>query len=162
MKGLSKGKLVPSQKNEQTGKYNTTPTLLPFFSGKKMVEVACGGEFTFSLDKHGNCFSWGSNIHGQTLQDSSEPFYSSPQPLSLKDNPKIKKMSLGDFHTFLLLEDNGIYCGGLGENGQLGLGPLNQPEIKTPRKLSIPGHTIIAIRYLTSEIVFSLHFFAQK
>eukprot|EP01091_Cochliopodium_minus_P011902 TRINITY_DN3493_c0_g2_i1.p1 TRINITY_DN3493_c0_g2~~TRINITY_DN3493_c0_g2_i1.p1 ORF type:complete len:744 (-),score=244.57 TRINITY_DN3493_c0_g2_i1:782-2842(-) len=166
--GLSEGKLSPSpqymEKGEELKKYYTSPTLVTYFVGKKIIEIECGGEFTFTLDSDKNCFSWGSNSHGQCLLDSVAPYFSSPQPISLSSSSssssssnlsltslsstiisKIKKISLGDFHSFLILEDNSLYCGGLGENGQLGLGPLQNPEVKSPKKLVITGHTIDSI-----------------
>jgi alpha-tubulin suppressor-like RCC1 family protein len=90
--------------------------------GKEIVKVSVGYAFTLALDKDGRIYSWGS---GQLGYDDTADSRISPVDISESgdiNGKKIIDISVGNFHSLALDEDNRVYVWGTGTYGKLGTG----------------------------------------
>ena len=90
-------------------------------------EVSCGDNFTICLSCDGFLYSFGQNSNGELGLGNNEEIYSSPQKFDFLEN--IEFIECGGHHTFCKTLNNEIYCWGLNEDGQLGLGNTENQNI---------------------------------
>lgn len=84
-----------------------------------LVQVAAGGEQSFSLSVSGNVFSWGSNTCGQLgLGDTTDRH--APTLVHRLHTKKTCFISCGETHTAILTKDGAVFTFGSGRHGQLG------------------------------------------
>eukprot|EP01124_Arcella_intermedia_P001613 TRINITY_DN10877_c0_g2_i1.p1 TRINITY_DN10877_c0_g2~~TRINITY_DN10877_c0_g2_i1.p1 ORF type:complete len:344 (-),score=75.27 TRINITY_DN10877_c0_g2_i1:4-1035(-) len=96
-----------------------TPTLVPF-DGRKIIQIACGGNFSMALSEEGVLYSWGLSFCEAPIQDT-------PQRVAGVDG--IIEISCAYSHVLALSKEGDLYCWGNNENGELGTGNMeNQPR----------------------------------
>jgi alpha-tubulin suppressor-like RCC1 family protein len=84
------------------------------------ASVGAGWFHTCALKRDGRLYCFGRAIEGQLGQGGSiDPI----AELTLVVSPeRWQRYALGSFHTCGIAEDDGLYCWGMGEDGQLGFG----------------------------------------
>lgn len=114
-----------------------------FPAGAHIVDICAGGRHNLAIVRHSDnthhIYSWGSNLHGQLGNGSSE---TQRAPVDITDRfpPNCHFLSIhaGLFHSFCLLEDannqQGIFCFGNNIYGALGLGDT-EGSVETPTYL---------------------------
>ncbi|EDO43659.1 predicted protein, partial [Nematostella vectensis] len=100
------------------------PAKLPFFEGKRVVDIACGGQHSVVLLDNGETYAWGDSSSGQCGigkcdNNSAEKHETQPQATDVK----IKSIACGDCHTLALSSRGTVWAWGLG--CQTGHGSLN-------------------------------------
>ncbi|KAJ3299407.1 hypothetical protein HK104_009009 [Borealophlyctis nickersoniae] len=136
-------------RNQQIGNANrkdhTQFTVVADFRGRKVVDVACGGEFTLAVTVEGQVWSFGSPQYGQlghgtneeTIAKANRITYEPQLPrqiMRLKDC-KIVSVAAGTNHCLALDDTGGIYTWGMGGFGRLGLGHATDTMFPT----EVPG-----------------------
>ncbi|KAH8551559.1 RCC1/BLIP-II [Umbelopsis sp. PMI_123] len=113
--------------------------------GKKIVQVACGAEFSLVLTDKGQIFAFGSQEYGQ-LGNGSDGQYiktagkmsTSPQPYPLAvrglQNQEITEIACGANHSLAKDKDGHVYSWGFGGYGRLGHG--EQKDAMIPQSIS--------------------------
>jgi hypothetical protein len=96
-------------------------------TGEKIVQIACGTDFTYALSNNGKVFVTGNNSFGQlglndlvvrnTFFMVDNVYYLSPIA-----NKIVIKIACGTSHGALLTSDGLLYTTGTNVNGQLGMG----------------------------------------
>jgi hypothetical protein len=94
--------------------------------------IALGDAFSCALLAAGSVVCWGENLDGQLGNKNVAAGTPIPTPVLLKDNTPlagIKQISAGNSHACALSTSGQLYCWGLNDLGQLGLGPgtIRQP-----------------------------------
>ncbi|XP_048580362.1 alsin [Nematostella vectensis] len=124
------------------------PAKLPFFEGKRVVDIACGGQHSVVLLDNGETYAWGDSSSGQCgigkcdnnsavdapTKVAFTPEMKSPQSVfhlseekhetqPQATDVKIKSIACGDCHTLALSSRGTVWAWGLG--CQTGHGSLN-------------------------------------
>ncbi len=93
--------------------------------GKRVAQVAGGGEHTCALDFEGNVFCWGLGIDGQLGNGNVTPVGDDEDPLfsgSVNLLGSATQVVAGRDHSCALLEDGTVQCWGRGEHNPTGYG----------------------------------------
>ena len=93
-------------------------------NSKNAVEVFCGNDHSFYINKDHHVYAWGHNNHGQLGIGSKE---NTPQPTRIKEldpyeGDYIVQIEGGEHHSIARTKDGAVYCWGNNEEGQLGIG----------------------------------------
>jgi alpha-tubulin suppressor-like RCC1 family protein len=118
----TKGKLGDGsvvQQNEPVAVY-----MSPELRGKKVVDVAAGGEFSLALTADSVVFAWGSNEY-YSLGDYTDVDRLVPHRVYADEILQFKQIvsiAAGLRHAVVLASDGNVYTWGYGYYGQLGLG----------------------------------------
>eukprot|EP01124_Arcella_intermedia_P023551 TRINITY_DN3761_c0_g1_i2.p1 TRINITY_DN3761_c0_g1~~TRINITY_DN3761_c0_g1_i2.p1 ORF type:complete len:335 (+),score=73.84 TRINITY_DN3761_c0_g1_i2:82-1086(+) len=113
----------------KTQQVEHTPTQIPFFVSKEVVQIACGGYHSLALLSDGSLYAWGHNLFGQ-LGVGCTSLYA-VEPTQVKGIPdKILQMKCGTYHS-MVMTDNELYCWGNNKHGQLGDGTFKDLVIPT-------------------------------
>ncbi|XP_042246341.1 probable E3 ubiquitin-protein ligase HERC3 isoform X1 [Thunnus maccoyii] len=99
------------------------------FSGRGLIEVACGGQHSMFLLHDGSVYTCGSNSCGQLGHDKPG---NSPELVGALDTQKITMVSCGRAHSMAVNEQGQVFAWGAGEGGQLGLGTA-EATVRIPR-----------------------------
>jgi len=102
-------------------KHVNIPKAVAALRGKTIIQVSCGGWFTFCISSVGVTFSWGCNRDGQ-LSQSKNPLLLLPRNVTSFFGTQILRVECGKNHTLLYTEDGELYAFGQGTCGQLGNG----------------------------------------
>ncbi|MGI6394756.1 MAG: RCC1 domain-containing protein [bacterium] len=93
--------------------------------GKKITDIAPGAGHTCAIDIDGKAYCWGRNTLGALGNETSFQLVYEPVAVemtgALKDR-KIIEISSGSGHTCAIADDDGVYCWGSNDRGQLGDG----------------------------------------
>ncbi len=95
-------------------------------AGKKIVQVAAGGESAAVLTDDGRVYTWGTNSSGKLGTGSDETalqWSTDPRAVSVSGalaGKHIKQISVGDYHMTALDNNGRLYAWGDGKYGQLG------------------------------------------
>ncbi|KAK7891978.1 hypothetical protein WMY93_023941 [Mugilogobius chulae] len=96
-----------------------SPERVHSLSDLPLVQVASGGEHSFSLSLSGAVFGWGNNFCGQLgLGDTTDRHH--PTVVHYLNTKKVSSISCGFSHTAVLTKDGAVFTFGSGEHGQLG------------------------------------------
>ncbi len=137
----------------QTGHGDTRDQLFPkgleseLHSQEQLSQVATGHDHTVTLSSGGAVFTFGSGANGRLGHGDTED-RREPQPLVHEnlDGHTIVRVAAGAAHTLLLSSDGTVFSFGLGAQGQLGHGDLDDRHVPMPiASETLEGHTIIAI-----------------
>jgi alpha-tubulin suppressor-like RCC1 family protein len=112
-------------------------------SGKKIVRVAAGHNFSLALDENGVIYSWGLGNLGR-LGTGSVTSELTPVSLAASGDlagQNIIAITAGDQHAFALDDGGSVYAWGGNANGQLGDGSTD--DSSTPRNISIVSQRTI-------------------
>lgn len=99
---------------------NAEPPTLVGGLPSKAVSVSCGWYHTCALLETGELYCWGSDSQGQL--GSIEVSHFSACPLVVESTEKWLFVSAGSVHTCAVSESGGVWCWGLGDDGQIGYG----------------------------------------
>jgi alpha-tubulin suppressor-like RCC1 family protein len=91
----------------------------------KVKQIACGEFFTMLLLDNGMILGTGDNSYGQLGIGNYTPSIYQFTPAITSFSSPIKKISCGEFHTVVLLENGQIWSTGYNHAGQLGIGSFN-------------------------------------
>ncbi|CAK6958600.1 probable E3 ubiquitin-protein ligase HERC3 [Scomber scombrus] len=105
------------------------PRSCQVFSGRGLIEVACGGQHSMFLLHDGSVYTCGSNSCGQLGHDKPG---TSPELVGALDTQKITMVSCGRAHSMAVNEQGQVFAWGAGEGGQLGLGTA-EAAVRIPR-----------------------------
>ncbi|XP_053188967.1 probable E3 ubiquitin-protein ligase HERC3 [Scomber japonicus] len=105
------------------------PRSCQVFSGRGLIEVACGGQHSMFLLYDGSVYTCGSNSCGQLGHDKPG---TSPELVGALDTQKITMVSCGQAHSMAVNEQGQVFAWGAGEGGQLGLGTA-EAAVRIPR-----------------------------
>ncbi|OQR94090.1 RCC1 and BTB domain-containing protein [Thraustotheca clavata] len=98
------------------------PHPIPFFSGKKVLSVACGQYHTVVSLASGGVYAFGKNDYGQ-LGIDAPGVKSVPVLISAPlDTEVVVHLACGYYHTTALTQSGKVYTFGRNDFGQLGLG----------------------------------------
>lgn len=146
-----------SNSNGQLGIGSTTQSTVPVavdttgvLNGKTMTSVSVGWLFTCALSSENLTYCWGSNSAGQ-LGDNSTTQRTVPVAVNTSgalSGKLIASISSGDEYTCAISQENRVYCWGLNDNGQLGIGSTTSSiipvEANTSGVLSGKSLTMVA------------------
>lgn len=121
-------------------------TLVKGLEDIKIIQVACGIDFSMALSDDGKVYSWGSPQYGQLgggkdfeyIGPKKKVFYTSQSVSQVKydlENVKINQISCGFSHTFALDSNGDIWAWGAAGYSRLGLNGVTKDQM-TPQKLS--------------------------
>ena len=121
------------------------PTTIPGVSNIK--QIAVGAEHVLLLNENGSVQVFGSNSDGQLgLGEIEDSELYAPVELTLPSefaSNKVVKVSAGDAHSLLLLDDGSVLSFGSNEYGQLGLGESEGEDL--PVKIENISGTIVDV-----------------
>lgn len=121
-----------TNKNQPTDRYE--PELVTWFVQNKInIRQISGGYYhSAALDTEGRVYTWGWGEHGQLGHGNGDTCFE-PVRVDFTKNPDMKvpiqpvvlQISCGGFHTTAVTTDGRLFAWGLGEHGQLGVGPMS-------------------------------------
>ncbi len=107
-----------------------------------LLQIDGGEHHTCAVDDTQHAYCWGDNTYGQLGNGSAAPT-GSQTPLLVPNLEGVVAISAGRNHTCALKNDGSLWCWGLNDHGQLGLGSTtDQPS---PMAVTIPGQQITAV-----------------
>ena len=116
--------------------YVNAPTKVDssYFNNIEIVEIATGQGNVFALDKNGKMYCLGSNAFGCLGLGNYDAVtvFTDAFDTTYIGNNKIKSVSMGSIHTFIIDETNVCYSVGQNGYGQLGQGNNTNLNIFTP------------------------------
>ncbi|MDR1452070.1 MAG: hypothetical protein LBI57_07070 [Helicobacteraceae bacterium] len=113
-------------------------------SGKTIVAIAAGENFSLALDSNGAVWASGANDDGQLGLGSNKTKQTTFTRVTSLSGAFITAIAVGDRHALALDGDGKIYATGLNDAGQLGLGDQNDRlSFIAPRKFG--GGAVVAI-----------------
>lgn len=146
----------------------TIPQKIDFFEGKNPVFSYCGPRHSAVITENGQLYTFGSGNWGVLGHgdEKSVPF-NEPKLVEYfdKNNIKIKKVCLGDFHSIALSDTGDVYTWGFGgDKGFLGffrrdpgaLGHGNWKHYFTPKKVSYFSENNIKVKSISCGISHSV------
>lgn len=146
------------------------PRFVKGLDGRRVAQVACGGNWTLVLLADGKLFGMGDNQYGQLALPIAENAHDTriehPTEISwFQGRPDLKQISCGDDFAAALDVDGQVYTWGRGQLGQLGLGssqqgPLTEPTV-VPNLPSIESfvvgpNQVFAIEYTNDKLLSSV------
>ncbi len=93
------------------------PRKLDFFNDKNPIDVYMGPRHSAVVTENGDMYTFGSGNWGVLGHGNEDNVpHSAPKKVEYfaKNNIKIKKASMGDFHTLALTQDGSVYSWGYG------------------------------------------------
>lgn len=105
--------------------------------GHTFTELSMTWHTVCALDETGAAWCWGDNEFGQRGSGAPDTQLAEPQPVL--GGHRFTQLAAGRRHTCGLAEDGTIYCWGLNETGQLGMGHVSMFEIEPQRILGPRG-----------------------
>jgi alpha-tubulin suppressor-like RCC1 family protein len=100
----------------QLGQKILSDFILPKIIYENVDQITTGEYNSLILTKKDKLFSFGSNIYGQLGLDDNIPIVNEPREIKnnfLNSKVKVKKISCGYFHCFVLLKNSKIFSFGL-------------------------------------------------
>ena len=71
-----------------------------------IIDIAANTNVSYAIDKHGKCFSWGSNYSKQLGQDTEEDYF---EPMVVRsknmDSRDVYTVSVGGQHSLFIVRD---------------------------------------------------------
>ncbi len=166
LSNVNPGIRVEDYKNKLSLK--TIPSKIEFFDDKNPVYAYCGPRHSAVICDNGDLFTFGSGNWG-VLGHGNETSISHNEPKLVeyfkKNNIKIKKTCLGDYHSLALSTDGSLYSWGFGgEKGYLGFfrrdpGALGQGDWKhcfTPKRINFFKENNIFIKDISCGVAHSI------
>ena len=97
-------------------------------------DVKCGETHTLIIKNDNTVWGCGYNYYGQLGLESTEGVGVFTQIITNIDNDKIKSISCGDTHSFIIKNNNSLWSTGYNNYGQLGLGDTTTRNVFSNRK----------------------------
>lgn len=98
-----------------------TPTLIPFFNDKRVIQVSAGNEFSACLTQDGQVYCFGD---GQNQKLGNKSTVSSKVPILVQglSGHRVTAIACGGFHTLAVTSSNELFAWGKNARGSLGIG----------------------------------------
>ncbi|XP_011054534.1 PREDICTED: RCC1 and BTB domain-containing protein 2-like [Acromyrmex echinatior] len=88
------------------------PCKIAEFTGKTIVKVACGIDYTLALSDKGKLYGWGSNINGRLNLNYSDEIFS-PIMMNIANVKKLSDIAVIDYNNFVKSSKDGfVYAWG--------------------------------------------------
>ena len=94
-------------------------------------EIVCGYEHTFMIKNDGSLWACGYNGTGQLGSGSTGNYKTTFTKVTTNINNDVKQAACGMYHTFILKKDGSVWCCGINDKGQLGLGSTDNKSTFT-------------------------------
>ena len=105
----------------------STPTTVNLGTGRSALAVSAGYQHTCAILDNGKIKCWGRGDGGQ-LGNGATGNQNSPVAVTMGDGVTAKKISLGDYHTCAIFNDDKVYCWGENDTGWLGIGTVSDRD----------------------------------
>jgi alpha-tubulin suppressor-like RCC1 family protein len=108
--------------------------------GRRVRQIACGGDHSLALLEEGRVMAWGSASHGQIGIGTVDSYHLLPVEvagLSRHSGALAKGIAAGQLHSLALTDTGKVYAWGNGHSGQLGQGGFGQ---LSPAPVQVKGH----------------------
>lgn len=106
------------------------PTYVAPLVDLDFIQVSCGRMLTVALTVTGTVFTMGSAVHGQLGNPQAEHRSITIVEGNLKEE-FVKEISSGSYHVVVLTSKGNVYTWGMGANGRLGLGDIDDRSSPT-------------------------------
>eukprot|EP01135_Chromosphaera_perkinsii_P010643 Nk52_evm43s2192 gene=Nk52_evmTU43s2192 len=101
-----------------------------------VIDIACGGEFSCLLTRHGRVYVFGRGSSGQLGTGGTARCFENPRMVPDLMGIEVVSLSAGKTHMMVYVEESGqIFCWGSGSCGQLGSGVKGDSSV--PVKVNI-------------------------
>ncbi|KAG9457082.1 hypothetical protein H6P81_001590 [Aristolochia fimbriata] len=108
------------------------PTKLSALDGLDIVSITCGADHTTAYSESQlQVYSWGWGDFGRLGHGNSSDLFT-PQPIKVLQGIRIKQIACGDSHCLAVTMDGKVQSWGRNQNGQLGLGTLEDSLLPQP------------------------------
>ena len=84
---------------------------------KDAVNIYCGNNHSFYMNKKGDVFGWGLNNHGQLGIGNRQNTHLPTQIMKLS-GMQVVEMAGGEHHSIALTAEGQVYCWGKNDEGQ--------------------------------------------
>ncbi|CAG2111381.1 unnamed protein product, partial [Medioppia subpectinata] len=108
-----------------------TPHIIPELCQQNIQQFICGLDFVLSINDNNCIHGWGRNEGVQLVQLPTLE-YLKPYIISLPNNPVIRDISCGYYHSLVVTFDDCVYGWGYNIYGQLGCGEQHSTQVITP------------------------------
>lgn len=118
------------------------PRHIDAFRNIKISQIACGDSHSVAVTTDGEFYAWGAAACGQLgIEDfqhlprdgDNSPFEPEPQRVRSLRGKRIQSVSCGEAHTIALTDKGALYVFGASSCGQLGIEPVDTPELRQKR-----------------------------
>nr|XP_047123873.1 E3 ubiquitin-protein ligase HERC2 isoform X1 [Hydra vulgaris]XP_047123877.1 E3 ubiquitin-protein ligase HERC2 isoform X2 [Hydra vulgaris] len=99
------------------------PMIIEDLSGKGIVKVECGSQFSMALTKYGVLYTWGKGDYYR-LGHGTEEHVRRPMMVTALFNKIVTSISCGSLHCVVCTDEGEVYCWGDNDEGQLGDGTI--------------------------------------
>ncbi|KAG5331631.1 RCBT1 protein, partial [Acromyrmex charruanus] len=99
--------LNPSTSSTQTSEEIEEPREIAAFTGKTIVKIACGNDYTLALCDKGKLYGWGSNLNGRLNLNYSEHILS-PIMMNTDNVKKVSDIAVIDYNNFVKSSKDGL------------------------------------------------------
>jgi len=112
--------------------------------GQPLAALSVGGTHSCVIRMDSTTWCWGYGNYGQIGDGGVYASGTMPNQVQFENNLSAISISTGYFHSCAILSDNSMQCWGRNEQGQLGIGSLDNKH--SPTKVQLPqGRTALAI-----------------
>jgi len=124
-----------------------SPQTVNLGTGRTAVSVSSGRDHTCAVLDNGSLKCWGRNYYGELGIGGTTGYgvqYTTPQTVDLGTGRTAVSVSLGQYHTCAILDDDSLKCWGYNGYGQLGIGSTTQQT--TPQTVNLgTGRTAVSV-----------------
>jgi alpha-tubulin suppressor-like RCC1 family protein len=111
----------------------------PVALGQSALEVSTGYEFTCAILADRSLWCWGENDEGQLGQSDMFGAGNSPVPLAVGASSPWMHVAAGQGHACGIQSPGTLWCWGRNTSAELGLGPGQPIQIRTPTRVGSDG-----------------------
>ena len=134
----------------QLGVGNTANTVVPTLvrgelQGKKVLQVAAGGNHTMCVTEDGSVFAFGRNTQGQLGVGDKEKRLLPTLLRGELENKLVVQVAAGSSHTICVTKDGLVYACGSGTLGQLGVNDTEHRLVSTLVTGQLQGKTAVYV-----------------
>jgi alpha-tubulin suppressor-like RCC1 family protein len=125
-----------------------TPILTTNLGGRKITQVAAGGDLSLLLAEDGSVFSFGQNDTGQLGLGTEDNHVSVATPINTTNlgSLKITQIAAGHSYSLILAENGNVFAFGANHNHELGVVGPQQLLVATPiDTTNLGGRTVTQI-----------------
>ncbi|XP_050428032.1 E3 ubiquitin-protein ligase HERC2 [Adelges cooleyi] len=106
------------------------PCKIESLSGKGIIQIDCGSQFSVALSSNGTLYTWGKGDYFR-LGHGTNDHVRKPKPVSGLHGKRVVHFATGSLHVLALTDDGEVYAWGDNDEGQLGDGtthPISRPR----------------------------------
>lgn len=131
--------------NGQLGVGDTNPRSALATVAGRYASVALRFDHGCAIGLDASLWCWGSNAEGNLGQDDGGRIVGdTPQPIAVAVGRSFAQVSSGQGHTCAIETSGALWCWGRNSDGELGLGPGQDGQIRAPRAVA-PGRSWRAV-----------------